>query len=349
MNRDNNSNMRGYVLVSTIWVLAFMTIAAASIGEWYDRSLAVAAGRASDANARVERFSTRATLLYRITTADVGNAGIFLSDSVGEASQVSDDPMSGGDGIRAGVPDLIFDGAVYRGVGEMRFSLQDESGLWGLIPETPMRTRSLLMSRGVEFQQADILASRLADYADEDDLVRINGAEAMDYRIAGLEPPPNKRPQSIYELKQVLGWSDLDVLWEDNALPNVVSMAWGGAPNPGTAPREVLQRMPGATPELVDTLLAMRRGDEQPDGDVSVWINELVNREVFASMLRPSLRLRMRFWREGERQLREYSVKFAPGDQVPAPWVIENNYRLPISRELESERARIAQIPGFVL
>jgi general secretion pathway protein K len=348
MKTDIQQPPGGYILVSVIWILAFLSIAAASIGEWYDRSLAVAAGRVNDAEARVERLSTRATLLYEIATADLGRSGIFLSPALVDEED-SDDGMFGL-AVRPGVPDIFFDGAVYRGYGDLRFSIQDESGLWGLIPESPMRVRQLLMSRGIEFQEADVLASRLADYTDEDDLVRINGAEAVDYEFAGLEPPPNRRPTSIHELKRVMGWADVDELWDDNALPNLVSLAWGGGPNPGTAPREVLLRMPGATPPLVDAFLAARRGDtEALDADTAAWVEELTRREVLSPTPRPSFRLRMRFWREGERQLREYSVKFNPGDQLPYPWEFENNYRLPVSRDLASEPARPAQLPDFVL
>lgn len=334
----------GYILVSTIWVLAFLSVAAASIGEWYTRSLAIAADRADGSRALEAEFSTRATLFYKIATGDVGNAGIFLSNGVEEEAT---DGM--GTWIRPGRPDVIFDGAVYRGYGSTRFAIQDESGLWGLLPETPTRTRDLLLSNGVELGEADMLAARLADYADNDDLVRLNGAEATDYRFAGLPPPPNRRLESIYELKGVLGWTELDFLWRNKDLTSLLTLAWAGSPNPATAPRGVLLRMPGATPEYVDALLAMRHGEEVENVDALAWVDSLRRRNVFASMPSPSRSLRLRFWREGEGQLREYSVKFTPGEQQRTPWVIENSTRQALSRDQLSETARFAKLPDFVL
>lgn len=347
MSAHNKQAFGGYVLVSTIWVLAFLTIAAASIGEWYTRSLSVAGMRSDNAYARIEGLSTRATLLYKIATADMGSSGIFLTDAEDPAPSRSTDGMDFQ--VRQGIPDIIFDGAVYRGYGSLRFSIQDESGLWGLVPEQPERTRALLMSRGVEFERAQALAVRLADYTDEDDLVRLDGAEAPDYLREGLPPPPNRRPQSVGELKSVLGWADEKVLWQGNALPSLVTLYWGPAPNPGTAPREVLLEMPGATPELVEMMLAARRGEGSFEGEVSDWVNSLMRSDVFTTFPRPSYNMRLRFWRDGERQLKEYFVRFSGGDQDPAPWTIETNYRLPISRDLKRETARTAKLPAFVL
>ncbi len=342
---DKTTN-RGYILVSTIWVLAFLSIAAAAIGEWYGRSLSLAAARVDGARGRVEELSTRATLLYKIATAQVGRSGIFLESS-------EDRELEKGDGfgavVRQGIPDIIFDGTPYLGYGEARFAIQDESGLWGLVPETPVRTRDLLLSQGVEYQLADVLASRLADYVDADDLVRINGAEATEYRFAGLAPPPNSRLESIFQLQGVLGWEEIDAIWKDDAFPAIVSLAWGGMPNPSMAPREVLLKMPGANAELVDKLLALRHGEGEPDGDLSEWLTRMQSGEALTAMPRPSYEMRMRFWLDGERQCREYSVKFSAGDQQPAPWIFENNHRRPLSRDLESESAKAAQLPAFVL
>jgi hypothetical protein len=346
MSFSGRAMKSGYILVSTIWVLAFLSIAAASIGEWYGRSLSVAAARVDGARSRVEELSTRATLMYAIATGDIGRSGIFL-DAAAEQDESAADGF--GNWVRSGVPDIIFDGTVYQGYGGVRFSIQDESGLWGLTPETPQRSRGLLLSRGLSFDEADVLASRLADYVDSDDLVRINGAEASDYRFAGLAPPTNSRLESVYELKRVMGWADVDAIWRDDGFAGLISLVYWGSPNIGLAPREVLLQLPGATPELVGKLLEMRHGEAEADAEVNAWINDIRSRDSFSAPMRPSSNMRMRFWRAGERQLREYSVKFSAGDQNPAPWVIENNHRRALSRDLDSEPAKVTQLPAFLL
>lgn len=335
---------RGYILVSTIWLLAFLSVAAAAAGEWYTRSLALAADRVAGASSRADELSTRATLLYRIASADLGRSGIFLS-----AASVSPEPGVSDTWLREGSADIVFDGEAYQGYGDTRFAVQDESGLWGVIPQSIGRTRDFLASRGVAYAEADLLATRLADFVDSDDLVRINGAEATEYRILGREPPPNRLLESVYELKAVLGWSELDVLWEDQHLFGEISLLWAGKPSAGTAPRGVLMRMPGATPDLVDAYLALRHSESEVGDDVSQWMSELATRNVFAAMPRPSNNLRLRFWHVGERQMREYSVQFTPGGQGDSPWIIEKNYRQPLARDQLSESAKVKTLPGFVL
>lgn len=337
---------RGYILVSTIWLLAFLSVAAAAVGQWYSRSLALAGDRVGDASSKADELSTRATLLYRIVSSDLAQSGIFLT-----ALAADPGPGSARTWVRDGSPDIVFDGMAYQGYGDTRFAVQDESGLRGLIPQSIGRTRDFLISRGVDYPRAEILATRLADYVDSDDLVRINGAEATEYRFLGLDPPPNRLLESVYELKGVLGWSELDSLWEDQDLFGEISLRWAGKPSPGAAPRGILERMPGATPELVDGFIALRHGGDEGESDdeVSAWMSELATRGVFAAMPRPSNNLRLRFWRGGERQMREYSVQFTPGGQGDSPWIIEKNYRQPLARDQLSESAKAKTLPGFVL
>ncbi|MEP5766268.1 MAG: hypothetical protein ABJ308_16840 [Halieaceae bacterium] len=334
----------GYILVATIWVLAFLGIAAASIAQWYGKSLQLAGNRVDASNGGIAELSTRATLLYKIATADIGRAGVFLSPAADEESVIS-----GFARIRAGRADLIFDGVAYQGYGFTRFAIQDESGLYGIVPQATGRTQALLAQHGVDYREAEVMAARLADYVDADDLVSINGAEARDYRSRGLPPPRNRRLESPHELQAVMGWSEHRDLWADNAFANRVSLSWAGMPNSATAPEDVLLRMRGATPERVAGLIAQRHGSDEVDDEVNSWIRDLVANNEFGSTPRPSLGLRMRFWHEGEGQLREYAVKFTPGNQAPAPWIIENNYRQPLPKGYLSETARTAQLPDFVL
>jgi hypothetical protein len=319
-------------------------VAAAAVGEWYTRSLALAGDRVAGASSKADELSTRATLLYRIASSDLARSGIFLTTAAADPG-----PGASRTWVRDGSADLVFDGMAYRGYGDTRFAVQDESGLRGLIPQSIGRTRDFLISRGVDYPKAELLAARLADYVDSDDLVRINGAEAADYRFHGLEPPPNRLLESVYELKGVMGWSELDSLWEDQDLFGEISLRWAGKPSAGTAPRGVLLRMPGATPDLVDGYIAMRHGEGDVGDEVGEWIRELALRDFFAAMPRPSNNLRLRFWRDGERQMREYSVQFTPGGQGNSPWIIEKNYRQPLARDQLSESAKTKTLPGFVL
>jgi general secretion pathway protein K len=96
----------------------------------------------------------------------------------------------------------------------------------------------------------------ILDWRDADDLRRPNGAEADDYRAAGLKyVPTNTRFEAIGELQRVMG-----------VTPGLMSRIAGSLTvysrqrgiNPATAPRDSLLALPGMTPDLVDAYIASR-------------------------------------------------------------------------------------------
>jgi general secretion pathway protein K len=64
---------------------------------------------------------------------------------------------------------------------------------------------ALFMSTGVDPGRAQSLADAIADFRDADNFRKPGGAEAADYRSAGLTAPKNAPFESVEELEQVLG------------------------------------------------------------------------------------------------------------------------------------------------
>ncbi len=123
-------------------------------------------------------------------------------------------------GVQRGILELLrraestwqADGTVYSvraPGGEIAVSLQDELGRIDLNTAPDELMRALFVSLGIDDDAASALADAVADYRDEDDLVRLNGAEARDYRAAGLAREPKNAPfEAIEELRLVLGMSE---------------------------------------------------------------------------------------------------------------------------------------------
>jgi len=82
---------------------------------------------------------------------------------------------------------------------------QDASGLIDANAAPPERLAALLVGVGVARDRAAQLADHIADWRDEDDLRRANGAESADYLSAGLSPPANRRFETEGELSLVMG------------------------------------------------------------------------------------------------------------------------------------------------
>lgn len=110
---------------------------------------------------------------------------------------------------------------------------------------------------GLDEMAAAQIVDAVDDWRDEDDLKRIHGAEAGDYKGAGLPYGPANAPfEAVEELGMVLGVTP--ALYARVAPFLTVHSRQSGA-NPRTAPREVLLSFPNVTEAMVDEYLARRQ------------------------------------------------------------------------------------------
>ncbi len=87
-------------------------------------------------------------------------------------------------------------------------NIKDASGLIPLLPFSERAWQDLFGHFSPD--QADALVATLKDWYDKDDFVHLNGAERREYGSAFL--PRNERPQTVEELKMLLGMTP--GLWE---------------------------------------------------------------------------------------------------------------------------------------
>jgi general secretion pathway protein K len=134
----------------------------------------------------------------------------------------------------------------------------DESGKIDLNVASDALLKGLFQSAGgLDADAAQRIVDVIDDWKDADDLRRPNGAEAADYRAAGLSYKPANAPfENVAELQRVLGMTPaLYAAVADNL--TVFSKAPGV--NPAFASRAVLLAIPGATADVVDTYLRQRQ------------------------------------------------------------------------------------------
>ena len=134
----------------------------------------------------------------------------------------------------------------------------DESGKIDLNTAPDGLIRSLLQTAAeLDADTAGRLVDVIGDWKDIDDLRRPNGAEAPDYKAAGLNYKPANAPfEAVAELQRVLGMTP--AVYGRIADSLTVHSRMAGI-NPAFASRTVLLAVPGATPEIVDTYIAQRR------------------------------------------------------------------------------------------
>ena len=229
----------GFVLAATLWILAGIAIAVAMMMVWTHAQVADAQRMRLQVEDRMAIHDTRNVVLYLVSTRPQTYAGFpvdLLSEERKALRRLDDfgafvrDPVGG---------EMRADGTVYRGSGETFFSIQDESGLFPLVNPDPRSLDAFLRLMGVPEEQIPRLRDTFMDYVDEDSLVRLNGAEGVEYRRAGRMPPADRRLASPVELKRIMGWDTLDPSLLER-MSNLVTPYYTGAWNLNTAPRELL-------------------------------------------------------------------------------------------------------------
>ena len=122
---------------------------------------------------------------------------------------------------------------------------------------------NLFMTHGVPLEQATALSDAIKDWTDGDDLKQPNGAEAADYKAAGLSYVPKNAPfDTVSELQQVLG---MNYELYQKIEPALTIYSGNNSPNASFAQPDTLQAMyPDATPDQIAQLV--QQIQSQPPG-----------------------------------------------------------------------------------
>ncbi len=182
---------RGFVLVATLWTLAAMAVLAAYI----DGVASADIERAATAKAALERElaqrSTQATLGYLLATGRMNHRGLML-----EPEQSFSD-AEGNRGPDRSVGVIALSGETYAGLGDTRFSIQDENGLVSVNFPRTANFAAALSYAGVASADIARIVPRVEDYVDMDDDLSLSGAERYDYDKA-TSPAPAGRADPSY-------------------------------------------------------------------------------------------------------------------------------------------------------
>jgi general secretion pathway protein K len=155
---------------------------------------------------------------------------------------------------------VYLDDRPYRfGEGSAEIQIQDARGLVNLNLGTRDELMRLLGRLGVAQDRLDPLVAKLQDFVDNDDLVRLNGAEREEYVREGQPPPPNMLLRTVWEAQRVMGWKAETTLWRQDALPEVTSASSVIGYNINTMPAIVLEVAAGMTEETAAKAVVARR------------------------------------------------------------------------------------------
>ncbi|HBD10923.1 MAG TPA: hypothetical protein DCZ13_02180 [Porticoccaceae bacterium] len=155
---------------------------------------------------------------------------------------------------------LVGDGSVYRVLGpdaDTHLILWDESGKIDINFASEELLQRLFSQLELSGDKSRQLAGAIADWRDDDDLVRLHGAESDDYLAAGLTyGPANDKFNNTRELAQVLGM-EADILRA--AEPYLTVYTSNSGINPEVAPLLVLLAASEADATTIENYVKTRQ------------------------------------------------------------------------------------------
>ncbi len=162
------------------------------------------------------------------------------------------------------------DGTVYLwslGKGAVLVSMRDEAGKIDLNAAPDELIQGLFAAVGLEESSAASLTAAIADFRDADDETHLGGAEADDYRAAGLAWGPKNKPfEVVEELHQVLGMTrEVYRL----AAPGLTVYSRSKGVDVSVAPAIVLLALPGVDAEAVEAF-TQRKAGKKAEGQSGV-------------------------------------------------------------------------------
>jgi DNA uptake protein ComE-like DNA-binding protein len=260
MKLSSSSAQKGFVLPLALVVIASIGLVIAAVNEWVLQSLRDA--QVIQEQADIDRATTeiRDELVFYMLTRPVTIRGLELGKPTVKIDRSNALAMMALD-IQTD-KSIQLDGRPYQVGSHPDFTLRifDGRGLVNINGFSQNAVRRLLALFQLPDQQRNSLIDALDDYIDRDDLTRISGAEAQDYKRFNRAEPSNALLVTPFEAQAVLGWDQVVDLWRREAVQPVLTTCTGQGFNPNTATREtLLANLPGLLEEDLIKVIERRQ------------------------------------------------------------------------------------------
>lgn len=325
----------GFVLVATVWVLAGLAVAVGFLASWTEDLVERVLEEERWIDGELDKRGTEAAVVHLLLSRQMANQGLQVGRTPPPLGRRPVAVAGNEEGDAATAADSGFisiGGDVSQGVGSAYFSLQDEAGLLNIYNHGFVA--ELLEQFGVPREAAGPMGNKLIDYADPDDLVRVDGAERPAYENLGLRPPPNLPLFTTWQARNVLGWLDKPMLWDRAQLPRYTTLAPLDAVNPLAASPVVLAAI-GA----MNLDQATRLAEARATGDVGIMaatIREHAPMEWYRSDVMqpvPSRFVRLVLASSQSPTVDELHIELRTDQEFEArPWIVRSAMSIPRDR-----------------
>lgn len=332
----------GFILIMVLAMLVVLSLLATSIAAIAQRLRDEALDRQRQFRDQLDMSSTRAGLLYLLTTQRMTFAGLTVDNRIvlSADEQVSQEQGEDTLSLMPVGNEIALDSTTYRGNGRAVFALQDDRGLLGVNWTSPLLIDRLFENAGVALKQRGALGNQLLDYQDPDDLYRINGAERDDYRKAEKPLPSNRTLATPLELRRVMGWEQALSGFDDAELMATFTVARSAAINVNTAPAPVLHSLLGVDAAAAQRVVAARRLAPLLDLAAFAQIVGNIPPESDLLSLYPANSGILRLWSADGSVVRVIHWTLTPLDDGGKPWREDYEFTLAHAQSADAGVAR---------
>jgi hypothetical protein len=340
----------GFVLVSVLWILVIMVMAASAFSIWVDRVREQASLRQQHAETYRRSTDALTKVVYTYLTGHKTSDGVSWPGSGGAKTVAKfdslDDFMAGAAAkvVASEAGFMRLDGSVLDIGDGIRIMVQDRGGLIGLSFLADKTIFASLAAQAKNQITAERLEDTLLDYQDSDGIRRGQGAEEHDYKRTLMPPPMNGYVRSPLQLRSIIDW-DVALKNRDDAwILRVFRNEGNAVVNANTAYAGAL-RLILNNEQNIQTIIAAR--EQQPYSRSSDLIKFTGGGEDLLFSTTPAAGFRFWWWHQGDTTAHVYDVQFSPLDSGTNAWYFNWTARVTLPDDLAQSTAKAIDHPFF--
>lgn len=340
----------GFALLMVLGALVVLALLAGATATTVARLRDTAAHQQAQLLGTIDAYSTQQTVLFMLATQRMTFGGLTVDNTMRRNAQeqaMQRQPGQPQFSFTTVGNELRMDGTLYRGVGRADFALQDDRGRLSPNWAVSSMMQGLMRELKVPIKDRGKLTDRLRDYQDSDDLPLLNGAEAPAYAARKRPPPPNRPLLTPYELLRVMSWNRYLAPWGDNGITRNLTVARNVSINVNTASLQVLETVPGVTPDQARRVLAMRALaplDSYPEAQALL---PSIPPDSGLLSLYPGNSGTLEIWPGGGSAGLLVHYTLTPFENDGSPWRID--YALRLARPLQANVAAVGPVGATLL
>jgi hypothetical protein len=345
----------GFVLVSVLWVLVIMIMAASAFAMW----VSVVREEAWTRQQRMDSYRSSTESLNKIVYSYL--TGIKTTQGIpwpklGVSSEVANEVyFENFDAFLGGAAPKVknlseagyikFNEDVLDLGANVRVMVQDKNGLIGLskLYATEVFDNLIKLTNDTK-TNPQRLRDLLADYQDRNPIPALQGAEAREYRQRKLTEPLNGYLRYPLQIRSVMDWNDLLSKKSDAWILRTFKASGNSTVNVNTAPAAVL---PLVLKDSANAQAIVELRNQKNIESVFDLTKYAGGTEDIPFSLMPSGGFRFWWWYEGSATAQVYDVQFeyqAPGQKA---WYINWTTRVTLPDDLSKSTAIKINHPFF--